>query len=78
MNTVLKRESKGTADLLFELHTNIWSLHYLRYTNQMEWKMLKETLYECNVLYGEIMGYFHKEGWFNHWDMRVQEVGSVW
>lgn len=77
MSMLLKRESKGAMDLLFELHSNIWILHYLRYTNQLNVVTLKETLYECNTLYAEIMRYYCKDGSFSHWETSDNHP-SVW
>lgn len=77
MNSLLKRESKGAMDTLFELYINIWSLHYLRLTNQLKWTVLHKKLTDCNSLYAEVMRYFHKDGWFNYWETSDQE-SSVW
>lgn len=78
MNTLLKRESKGALDVILELYTNIWLMHYLRYTNQLKWEKMKEMLYECNSLYAEITRYFHKGGWFSHWESNLNSRPSVW
>lgn len=77
MDSVLKRESKGAMDTLFELYINIWSLHYLRLTNQLKWTVLHENLADCNSLYAEVMRYFHKEGWFSYWETSSEQP-SVW
>lgn len=78
IKVLLKRESKGAMDTIFEMYTNIWSLHYLRYTNQLKWETLKEMLYEINSLYAESIRYFNKNGWFSHWESDLHSRPSVW
>lgn len=72
---VLGREIKGTDGRIFELAVNVWTLHYLRLTNQLKWDITKQVLEEVNVIFGQVMKRFDKKGWFKNWD---NSQPSVW
>ncbi|KDR15355.1 CD109 antigen [Zootermopsis nevadensis] len=72
---VLRRELKGTDGRIFELAVNIWTLHYLRLTNQLKWDISKQVLEEVNVIFAQVMKRFDKKGWFKNWDTSQP---SVW
>jgi hypothetical protein len=73
--TVLRRELKGTDGRIFELAVNMWTLHYLRLTNQLKWDIAKQVLEEMNVIFAQVMKRFDKKGWFKNWD---SSQPSVW
>uniref|UniRef100_A0A8D8ZM66 Complement C3 n=2 Tax=Cacopsylla melanoneura TaxID=428564 RepID=A0A8D8ZM66_9HEMI len=78
MSSLLNRHSKSTDEVLFEFGTNIWTLHYLRLTNQLSAERKKSVLHFCNTLYAEIMRrYDHAQGGFKYWDHPNSE-SSVW
>lgn len=77
LNKMLRRESKGAVDFVFELNANIWILHYLRLTNQLNHETLKYVLNECNSLYSTIIRYFSFEGFFTNWEPTLS-YPSVW
>ncbi|PNF42789.1 hypothetical protein B7P43_G13621 [Cryptotermes secundus] len=72
---VLGREIKGTDGRIFELAVNVWTLHYLRLTNQLKWDITKQVLEEVNVIFGQVMKRFDRRGWFKNWD---NSQPSVW
>lgn len=74
-DSALRRTAKGTDARVFELAANIWTLHYLRLTNQLEPSKLKEVLEECNAIMANIMRRYNPLGWFLNWDMSEP---SVW
>lgn len=78
MHSLLNRHSKSTDEVLFEFGANIWTLHYLRLTNQLSAERKKRVLHFCNTLYAEIMRrYDHIQGGFKYWDHPDSET-SVW
>ncbi|KAI5704478.1 hypothetical protein M8J75_005777 [Diaphorina citri] len=76
--SLLNRHSKSTDEVLFEFGANIWTLHYLRLTNQLGGERKKTVLHFCGTLYAEIMRrYDHVQGGFKYWDHPKSEP-SVW
>ncbi|KAJ9579706.1 hypothetical protein L9F63_004632, partial [Diploptera punctata] len=74
-STVLGREVKGTDGRIFELAINIWTLHYLRLTNQLQWNLAKQVLEDVNVIFAQTMKRYDKRGWFRNWD---SSKPSIW
>uniref|UniRef100_A0A1B6EA02 Alpha-2-macroglobulin domain-containing protein n=1 Tax=Clastoptera arizonana TaxID=38151 RepID=A0A1B6EA02_9HEMI len=74
-DSLLGRIAKGTDARVFELAANIWALHYLRLTNQLQLHKLKETLEEANVIMANIMRRYNSTGSFRNWDTSLP---SVW
>ncbi|PSN51286.1 hypothetical protein C0J52_05303, partial [Blattella germanica] len=74
-SVVIGREVKGTDGRIFELAINIWTLHYLRLTNQLDWYLTKQVLEEVNIIFAQAMKRFDNEGWFKNWDTSRP---SVW
>ncbi|XP_039280690.1 CD109 antigen isoform X2 [Nilaparvata lugens] len=75
IESVLERHGKGAESSLFEFGVNIWVLHYIRLTNQLNPHTFHEILNEINSLYGLVMRYYNPGGWFSDWD---GSEPSVW
>ncbi|XP_075233181.1 CD109 antigen-like isoform X2 [Lycorma delicatula] len=65
---MLNRYSKGTESRLFEMAANVWSLHYLRLTNQLQSSTAHTVLEEINILYAHVMKRYNSDGWFYNWN----------
>jgi hypothetical protein len=65
----------GTANRLFYLSINLWSLHYLRLTNQLEMSVARKVFIEMNKSFAHAMKEFDPEGWFSMWNTSKP---SVW
>uniref|UniRef100_A0A0P5QML6 Macroglobulin complement-related protein n=1 Tax=Daphnia magna TaxID=35525 RepID=A0A0P5QML6_9CRUS len=60
----LSRSLRGTEANLFNLATTLWSLHYLRLTNQLQSDVLYSGLNDMNVQMAELMRLYHHDGSF--------------
>jgi len=65
----------STADRVFYLSMTVWSLHYLRLTNQLQMPSARKVLSDMNRSFAHIMKRFDPEGWFKMWDTSRP---SVW
>lgn len=75
LKSILNRYGKGTESVLFEMAANIWSLHYLRLTNQLQSSTTHNVLSEVNVLYNHVMKRYNSSGWFYNWNPKKP---SLW
>ncbi|GLH03267.1 Uncharacterized protein GBIM_09200 [Gryllus bimaculatus] len=73
---VMGMELKGTEASAFELANNVWTLHYLRLTNQLTPRFARRVLEEVNVLLGEVMRRYNIQGWFQNWDTSAPSVNN--
>uniref|UniRef100_A0A0P5Q059 Macroglobulin complement-related protein n=1 Tax=Daphnia magna TaxID=35525 RepID=A0A0P5Q059_9CRUS len=62
--SLLSRSLRGTEANLFNLATTLWSLHYLRLTNQLQSDVLYSGLNDMNVQMAELMRLYHHDGSF--------------
>ncbi|XP_059351436.1 CD109 antigen-like [Daphnia carinata] len=62
--SLLSRSLRGTEANLFNLATTLWSLHYLRLTNQLQSDVLYSGLNDMNVQMAELMRLYHRDGSF--------------
>lgn len=64
---MLRKPLKGTDDTTFTFGANIWTLHYLRLTNQLDYSETQEIFDELNVMLAAIMFRYNKDGSFKMW-----------
>jgi len=74
-SSLLGKDGKGTADRIFDLAANVWTLHYLRLTNQLESTVLRTVLGAMSKAFAHIMKRFQPAGSFKMWNT---SNGSVW
>ncbi|XP_046648840.1 CD109 antigen-like [Daphnia pulicaria] len=74
-DSLLGRSLRGTEATLFNLATTLWSLHYLRLTNQLESAVLYSGLNDMNVQMAELMRLYHHDGSFR---AHTNSNPSVW
>lgn len=78
MESLIGKEGKGTADRIFDLASNTWTLHYLRLTNQLASAVAKTTFQEMNKHFAQIMKRFNSNiGWFKTWNLSKPSVWYV-
>jgi CD109 antigen len=77
MSKLMGKDGKGTADRIFDLASNVWTLHYLRLTNQLDGAKAREVFVEMNKLYAWIMKRFSLPGFFRMWNLSSPSVWSV-
>lgn len=75
IGNLIGKPGKGTADRIFDLAVNVWSLHYLRLTNQLDSSTAKQVFVELNKIFAQIMKRFRPEGYFKMWNLSSP---SVW
>lgn len=73
--SLLSRPLRGTEANLFNFATTMWSLHYLRLTNQIQPDVLYSGLNDMNVQMAELMRLYHYEGFFR---AHKKSGPSVW
>ncbi len=76
--SLIGKEGKGTADRIFDLAANTWTMHYLRLTNQLDASssVTKQTFQAMNQHFAQIMKRFSSNyGWFKTWNLSKP---SVW
>ncbi|CAG7731091.1 unnamed protein product [Allacma fusca] len=79
MGELLGRNGKGTADRLFDLSANVWQLHYLRLTNQLETPFARVVFEEMNKFFAHVMKRYSTVGWFKMWNLSKPSVWlSAW
>jgi hypothetical protein len=52
---LLERPSRTTDQLVYDFAANIWTLKYLRLTNQFDWALAKKVFEKVNVVYAGIV-----------------------
>lgn len=73
--SLIGKEGKGTADRIFDLAANTWTLHYLRLTNQLTSDQAKQTFQAMNRHFAQIMKRFNaNSGWFKVWNLSKPTV----
>ncbi|XP_050698378.1 CD109 antigen-like isoform X1 [Eriocheir sinensis] len=72
---MLRKELRGTEASTFNFGANLWTLHYLRLTNQLDYANTQEVFDQLNVELAAIMYRFSPEGAFKNWDTAGP---SVW
>lgn len=73
--SLLSRSLRGTKANLFNLATTMWSLHYLRLTNQLESDVLYSGLNHMSIQMAELMRLYSKDGSFR---AQKNSEPSVW
>ena len=63
--SLLSRSLRGTEANLFNFATTMWSLHYLRLTNQLESDVLYSGLNDMNVQMADLMRMYNQDGSFS-------------
>ncbi|XP_050713228.1 CD109 antigen-like isoform X2 [Eriocheir sinensis] len=72
---MLRKPLKGTDDTTFTFGANVWTLHYLRLTNQLDYSQAQKIFEKLNVMLTAIMFRYNTDGSFKMWG----NVGpSVW
>ena len=74
-DSMLSRSLRGTEATLFNLASTLWSLHYLRLTNQLESHVLYSGLNDMNVQMAELIRLYSREGSFR---AHTNSNPSVW
>lgn len=64
-DSLLSRSLRGTKANLFNLATTMWSLHYLRLTNQLGSDVLYSGLNAMNVQMAELLRLYNFDGSFS-------------
>ncbi|ROT65787.1 hypothetical protein C7M84_016234 [Penaeus vannamei] len=72
---MLRKELRGTEASTFNFGANLWTLHYLRLTNQLDISERQDIFDQLNVELAAIMYRFSSEGSFKMWDTSQP---SVW
>ncbi|XP_047481542.1 CD109 antigen-like [Penaeus chinensis] len=72
---MLRKELRGTEASTFNFGANLWTLHYLRLTNQLDISERQDIFDQLNVELAAIMYRFSSEGAFKMWDTSQP---SVW
>ncbi|XP_042213472.1 CD109 antigen-like [Homarus americanus] len=72
---MLRKTLKGTEASTFNFGANLWTLHYLRLTNQLDYAEAREIFDQLNVELAAIMFRFSADGSFKMWDTSAP---SVW
>ncbi|KAK8389963.1 hypothetical protein O3P69_012881 [Scylla paramamosain] len=73
---MLRKELRGTEASTFNFGANLWTLHYLRLTNQLEQTAIAQDVFDqLNVELAAIMYRFGPDGSFRNWDTAGP---SVW
>ncbi|XP_063601843.1 CD109 antigen-like [Penaeus indicus] len=72
---MLRKELRGTEASTFNFGANLWTLHYLRLTNQLDISERQDIFDQLNVELAAIMYRFSSEGAFKMWDTSEP---SVW
>lgn len=72
---MLRKELRGTEASTFNFGANLWTLHYLRLTNQLDYTNTQEVFDQLNVHLAAIMYRFSPQGAFKNWDTAGP---SVW
>ncbi|KAK3858623.1 hypothetical protein Pcinc_035182 [Petrolisthes cinctipes] len=65
---MLRKELRGTEASAFNFGANLWTLHYLRLTNQLDYLKTRNVFDQLNVELAAIMYRFNSEGAFRMWD----------
>ena len=73
--TLLNRPLRGTEANLFNLASTLWSLHYLRLTNQLESDVMYQAFDAMNVEMAGLMRLFDYQGSFK---LHTNSKPSVW
>ncbi|XP_068210039.1 CD109 antigen-like [Palaemon carinicauda] len=73
--TLLRKELRGTEPSAFNFGANLWTLHYLRLTNQLDYAEAGDRFDQLNVELAAIMYRFGADGSFKMWD---NAAPSVW
>ena len=63
--SLLSRSLRGTEANLFNFATTMWSLHYLRLTNQLQSDVLYGGLHAMNIQMADLMRMYNKDGGFS-------------
>uniref|UniRef100_T1IN02 CD109 antigen n=1 Tax=Strigamia maritima TaxID=126957 RepID=T1IN02_STRMM len=64
---LLRRPDRSAEMQTFNFAANLWTLHYLRLTNQLQMPKAKEVFKHLNVYYAWIMAYMKPDGSFVMW-----------
>lgn len=72
---MLRKELRGTEPSTYNFGANLWTLHYLRLTNQLDYAEAGEVFDQLNVELAAIMYRFGRDGSFKMWDTAAP---SVW
>lgn len=73
--SLLGRSLRGTEAHLYNLASNLWSLHYLRLTNQLESDVMYRAFDAMNVELAGLMRLFDYQGSFR---LQTHSKPSVW
>nr|BAR45625.1 macroglobulin complement-related 1 [Scolopendra japonica] len=74
-NILLRKPDRAAEMQAFNFAANLWSLHYLRLTNQLKLTETKEAFKYLNVYYAWLMAYMRPDGSFSMWK---NDQPSVW
>lgn len=74
-DTLLGLEVMGAETAAFNFAANLWTLHYLRLTNQIKPELTYQVLTAVNVQYAAMARYQDEEGAFRMWP---ESEPSVW
>ncbi|XP_076035144.1 CD109 antigen-like [Oratosquilla oratoria] len=66
-SSLLGLEVMGAETAAYNFAANIWTLHYLRLTNQLEKQLLYNVLTSLNVEYASLVRYQDEDGSFSMW-----------
>ncbi|KAK7085756.1 hypothetical protein SK128_008452, partial [Halocaridina rubra] len=72
---MLRKVLRGTEASAFNFGANLWTLHYLRLTNQLDYAEVKDVFDQLNVELAAMMYRFGPDGSFKNWDTAGP---SVW
>ncbi|XP_069938701.1 CD109 antigen [Cherax quadricarinatus] len=72
---MLRKELRGTEPSTFNFGANLWTLHYLRLSNQLDYSEVREIFDQLNVELAAIIYRFGADGSFKMWDTAGP---SVW
>lgn len=72
---MVRKRLRGTEASTFNFGANLWTLHYLRLTNQLDYTKYWPIFEHLNVELAAIMYRFDKNGAYKMWD---SSEPSVW
>ena len=72
---LLRKKLRGTEASAFNFGANLWTLHYLRLTNQLDYIKHRDAFDRLNVELAAVMYRFDSSGAFRMWD---NSAPSVW
>ena len=74
---MIRKNLRGTESSVFNFGANLWMLHYLRLTNQLDFEEARPIFDQLNVELAAIMYRFDANGGFRMWDNSAQSVWYV-